>query len=155
MMDAITTCVCNRHPRDIRLFASVIRKGAIAGEDPAEVAFEQLCSRFDHFLARRYRENPDFAHRGLLLFDKSATERRVQTMARDFKYEGHTWGRTRNYAEVPVFLDSKASRLIQLADLVSYGIFRHFERGDDLLWNLMKNCFDAEGGITHGLCIRR
>lgn len=155
MLDSLDVCVGQRHPRDVRLFASVIRKAAVPGQDPVELAFEQLCSRFDHFLARRNRDKPNDAQRGIILFDKSATERRIQTMARDFKYEGHTWGRTYNYAEVPVFLDSKASRLIQLADLVSYAIFRHFERGDDLLWEKIQHCFDAEGGVNHGLYIRR
>ncbi len=118
------------------------------------MAFEQLCSRFDHYLARLYR---DFAkpERGLIIFDKSSTEKRIQTLAREFKYEGHTWGRTRNYAEVPVFLDSKASRLLQLADLVAYAMFRHFERGDSLLFDVIRGCFDQEGGVEHGLYIRR
>lgn len=153
-IDILRTCVCNRHPRDLRLFGTVIRKAAVPGQDVAEIAFEQLCSRFDHYLARLYRQSKS-PERGLILFDKSATERRIQTLARDFKYEGYTWGRTRNYAEVPVFLDSKASRLLQLADLVSYAIFRYFERGDDLLYREIEHCFDAEGGVTHGLYVRR
>ncbi|MGN6231165.1 MAG: DUF3800 domain-containing protein [Trinickia sp.] len=36
----------------------------------------------------------------------------------------------RNLAEVPLFLDSKASRLIQMADIVAYWIFRYFQSGD-------------------------
>jgi hypothetical protein len=153
-IDILRTCVLHRHPRDVRLFATVIRKAAIPGQDVAELAFEQLCSRFDHYLARLYRSGHE-PERGLIIFDKSATERRIQTLAREFKYEGHTWGRTRNYAEVPVFLDSKASRLLQLADLVSYAIFRFYERGDDLLYREIKDCFDGEGGVTHGLYVRR
>ena len=154
MIDVLDTCVCSHHPRDIRLFATVIRKAAIPGEDAAELAFEQMCSRFDHYLARHYRLNHQ-RERGLIIFDKSSTERRIQTLARDFKYEGHTWGRTRNYAEVPVFLDSKASRMIQLADLIAYAIFRNFERGDDLLYKKIEKCFDSEGGVVHGLYVRR
>ncbi|WP_255349432.1 DUF3800 domain-containing protein [Thioalkalivibrio sp. ALE23] len=53
----------------------------------------------------------------------------MQSLARDFKHYGHAWGKTYNYAEVPVFLDSRASRLIQLADLVAHAIYRHHERG--------------------------
>lgn len=71
-----------------------------------------------------------------------------------FKYEGHTWGKTSNYAEVPVFLDSKASRLIQLADLVAYAIFRKYEACDDSFFNEIRHCFDSEGGVNHGLYIR-
>jgi hypothetical protein len=154
MCDALTTCVCARHPQELRLFGAVIRKAAVAGEDVAELAFEQICSRFDHFLARLYRAK-HHPERGLIIFDKSSTERRIQSLARDFKYEGHTWGRTRNYAEVPVFLDSKASRSLQLADLVAYALFRYFERGDELLYRKIEKCFDSEGGVTHGLYIRR
>ena len=153
-IDILRTCILNRHPRDVRLFGAVVRKDAIPGQDAAELAFEQLCSRFDHYLARLYRLN-DSPERGLIIFDKSSTEQRIQTLARDFKYEGHTWGRTRNYAEVPVFLDSKASRLLQLADLVAYALFRYFERGDSLLYREIQDCFDAEGGVTHGLYVRR
>jgi hypothetical protein len=87
----------------------------------------------------------------LILFDKSSTERRIQTLAKEFKISGHSFGKTRNYAEVPVFIDSEASRLIQLADLVSYAIFRHFEFNDSRFYDLISSCFDSDGGVVHGL----
>jgi len=90
-----------------------------------------------------------------MLFDKSSTERRIQTLAREFKYGGHKWGATRNYAEVPVFLDSKASRLVQLADLVAYAIFRYHEYDDATFYDVIKDCFDSEGGVQHGLYVRK
>jgi hypothetical protein len=137
-------------PRDLRLFAAVLNKHNFSGVDIIEDAFTQVCSRFDHYLARLYRktQNPE---RGLILFDKSSTEARIQTLARDFKYSGHQYGKTRNYAEVPVFLDSKASRMIQLADLVAYAIFRHVEFQDSQFYEIIEGCFDAEGGVVHGL----
>jgi len=57
-------------------------------------------------------------------------------------------------AEVPVFVDSRASRLVQLADLVAYATFRHFERGDSQFFDVFKHRFDEVGGIVHGLCHR-
>ena len=102
------------------------------------------------FLGRLHRQNKD-SQRGLILFDKSATEQRIQTLAREFKYSGHSFGVTRNYAEVPVFVDSRASRLIQLADLVAYAIFRKFEHSDARFFEVIEHCFDSEGGVTHGL----
>jgi hypothetical protein len=54
-IDILRQCVLNRHPRDVRLFGAVVRKDAVAGQDAAEIAFEQICSRFDHYLARLYR----------------------------------------------------------------------------------------------------
>lgn len=142
--------VRKHHPRDVRIFAAVLNKQNFSGQDIIEEAFTQVCSRFDHYLMRIYRntQNPE---RGLILFDKSSTEARIQTLARDFKYSGHQYGKTRNYAEVPVFLDSKASRLIQLADLVAYAIFRNIEFQDPQFFQIIEGCFDAEGGVVHGL----
>ena len=153
VMDALSIGVAKKFPRDVRLFGAVLDKSKFSGQDIAQVAFEQVSSRFDQFLGRLYREKND-PQRGLILFDKSATERRIQTLAQEFKYNGHTFGVTHNYAEVPVFLDSRASRLIQLADLVAYAVFRHFEHGDSTFYKLIENCFDSEGGVRHGLYCR-
>lgn len=150
MKDALQTAVANNARQGVRLFGAVVRKAALPGSDPVEHTFEQLVSRFDLFLKRLYAKHGD-AQRGLMLFDKSSTEQRLQTLARDFKFSGHSWGQTKNYAEVPVFLDSKASRLIQLADLVAYALFRNFEANDSSLFDVIKNCFDSEGGVQHGL----
>ena len=111
--------------RGNRIFAVVVEKGAVDG-DPVEYAFEQLASRFDQYLQRLHL-NGD-TQRGLILFDKAAVERRLQTLATDFRTVGHRWGVLRNLVEVPVFVDSKASRLIQLADLIAYAIFRKYNR---------------------------
>ena len=100
---------------------SVIKKSSLPGKNPVVVAFEQMASRFDTYLNRQNTHKKGaIQERGMILFDKASTEQTIQTLARDFKYTGHAWGKTRCYAEVPVFLDSKASRLIQLADLVAY-----------------------------------
>jgi len=151
--DALQVGVAERSPRSVRLFGAVIKKSAVAGQDPVELAFEQLTSRFDRYLKRLFNKHND-AQRGLILLDKSSTENRIQTLAREFKYEGHSWGRTKNYAEVPVFLDSKASRLIQLADLVAFALFRFHEHNDNSFYDVIKHCFDSEGGVEHGLYVR-
>lgn len=145
---------CDQHHRNgnIRFFGAVIKKSSLPGIDPVEHAFEQLSSRFDLFLQRLYRKYDD-PQRGLIIFDKSSTERRIQNMAREFKYAGHAWGKTKNYAEVPVFLDSRASRLIQLADLVAFALFRFHEHSDNTFYDVIKHCFDNEGGVEHGLYV--
>lgn len=82
--DALKMGVADYHAKGVRLFAVVIKKGSLSGEDPVEFAFEQLASRFDKFLQRLYAKHAD-PQRGIILFDKSSTERRIQTLAREFK----------------------------------------------------------------------
>lgn len=140
--------------KGVNLFGIAVKRGApLGGQDPVEYAFEQLASRFDQYLRRLYLKHGD-PQRGLILFDRSTTERRIQTLARDFKHEGHTWGKTKNYAEVPVFMDSKASRLIQLADLVAHSLYRFQAYNDNTFFKVIDRCFDSEGGAEHGLHVR-
>lgn len=149
--DILTVTIANKGWDSVRLFGAVVKTASVISDDPVEHAFAQIAMRFDQFLRRCHlNEN---TQRGLMLFDKSSTERRIQTLARDFKYVGHQWGLTKNYAEVPVFLDSKASRLTQLADLVAFSLFRYHEYGDDQLYNIIKNRFDHNNGVQHGLYI--
>lgn len=151
--DALKVGIDDRQRKNVRLFGAVIKKASLVGIDPVEHAFEQMISRFDLFLKRLHHKNGD-SQRGIILFDKSSTERRIQTLAREFKYAGHSWGQTKNYAEVPVFLDSKASRLIQLADLVAFALYRFYEHQDNSFYDVIKHCFDTEGVAEHGLYVR-
>lgn len=132
-----------------RIFTVVLEKGSVHAGDPVEFAFEHLCNRFDRFLGRLHRQGN--TQRGLMVMDESAYEHRFQGLARDFSSLGHRWGVLRNLAEVPLFADSKATRLLQLADLVAYSIFRHYEKGDSQFFDLLKHRFDSEGDQCHGL----
>ena len=147
--DALQSFV-QSHPSN-RVFASVIKKSVASPRDSVEVAFEQLASRFDKYLMRLHR-NGD-TQRGIIIFDKSTYETTIQSLAIDFRTVGYTWGVIRNFSEVPLFLDSKASRLIQLADLIAYAIFRYYEKDDNRFYSIIEPKFDSEGGILHGLHI--
>jgi hypothetical protein len=149
MLDALAIAKA-RYPRDLRLFGAVVKKSSLPAEDPVEHAFENVSVRFDLFLKRLHLKHSN-TQRGIIVFDKCSTEQRIQNLAREFKHVGRQWGKTKNYAEVPVFLDSRASRLIQLADLVSFAMFRHHEHSDSQYYDVIKDCFDNEGGVIHGL----
>jgi len=136
--------------RDARLFGAVIKKDQCTKRDVVEFAFEELCRRFDIYLAGMHHRND--TQRGIIIFDKSSTEQRIQRLARNFKYSGHAAGKTRNYAEVPLFLDSTSSRLIQLADLVAYAMYQHYERGMSDYFNVIKHRFHRANTQNQGLC---
>jgi len=135
----------------IRLFASVISKKATSNIDIAGDLFTQVASRFDMFLGRIYKTQRT-PQRGIVIFDKSTEEITIQRLSHVFINTGHQWGkRLNNFAEVPLFLDSKMSRLIQVADLIAYSLFRHFEYNDSTYFSVIQNCFDTDGASIYGL----
>ena len=141
--------------KSIHLFAIAVDKQYRAPHDPVEYAFEEICNRFNLQLKRIYNRslmNNDGAQRGLVVMDKSDMyENALQTLARKFRSKGTRWGDLRNMAEVPLFVDSHASRLIQLADLVAWSVWRRYQYQDTRYFDRISSRFDAEGGVMHGL----
>lgn len=131
------------------LFGAAVHKAAISPKDPMEYAFEQICNRFDRFLGRLHQASN--TQRGLIILDKTSYETSLQGLARNFSSIGHRWGQLYNLADVPLFVDSRATRLIQFADLIAYSIRKYYESGDSALFDLISHRFDAVGGVIHGL----
>jgi len=117
--------------------------------EPLVRAFEELCNRFDLFLKRLHAQGN--TQRGLLIFDETRYERTLQTLLATYRDTGTRFGRVYNFADVPFFADSKSTRLLQLADLVAYAVFRRYERANTWLLDQIIGNFDNEGGIIHGL----
>lgn len=134
-------------------FGVVVHKAAVSPRDPVEFAFEQLCSRFDYFLRRQTRDG--MAQRGLIILDRSTRETRLQELATTFRRDGHGWGRLQCVVDVPFFVDSRATRAIQYADLVTYALWRRFEQDDPEFFDAIRHRFDTHGGVVHGLLHER
>lgn len=132
-----------------RAFACAVHKASYPGRDPVELAFEDLCSRFNLYLSR-LRASGD-RQQGLLILDKSTYETTLQRLARDFQTIGTQWGVIRNLADTPFFVDSHASRLVQLADHVAYSIFRRYNARDTQYFDIFASKFDSADGVVHGL----
>lgn len=132
-----------------RVFGAAIHKAAYSPGDPMEYAFEQIINRFDRMLGRLHKTGD--TQRGLIILDKSSYETSLQGLAIHFRTDGHRWGKTHNIAEVPLFVDSQATRMIQFADLIAYALRRYYEKGDATWIDILKPRIDAEGGIIHGL----
>jgi hypothetical protein len=134
---------------ETRLFGAAVHKAAISPNDPMEYAFEQLCNRFDLFLGRLHKRND--TQRGLLVLDETSYETSLQRLAIDFRSSGHRWGQLYNMAEVPLFVNSKATRMIQFADLIAYAMRQYYVRGNSQFFDIISERFDMEGGVSHGL----
>lgn len=140
--------------RSVTAFAVAVDKRAISPQDPVEYAFEEICNRFNLFLSRLWNRQ-DEKHRGLVVMDESHYEETLQGLARRFREEGTRWGALRNLAEVPLFVDSAASRLIQIADLLGWAVWRRYEYHDTRYFDQVVRRFDTQGGVMHGLVHRK
>lgn len=141
--------------RSIDLFAVAIHKETCKsqlGKDPVEYAYEEICGRFDRNLTTINREHEE-NHRGLIIMDKTSYEESLQNLAQRFRKIGARWGNFRNLSEVPMFVDSRMSRIIQLADLVAWATWRRYEKKDTGYLDLILSRFvqEEEGGKIHGL----
>ncbi|MDR0649430.1 MAG: DUF3800 domain-containing protein [Synergistaceae bacterium] len=136
----------------IKILACAVEKNQFPGADPVELAFEDLCSRFHQFLQRKHVSNNEKAN-GLIILDESSYKTTLQRLAKNFRTLGTKWGHVlTNIQEVPMFVDSKASRGIQLADHIAYSIFRRYEHADLTYYNIIEGYFDSVDGRLHGLC---
>jgi hypothetical protein len=130
-------------------FSCAIDKESYPGVDPIALAFEDLCSRFDMYLDRMAMHGN--RQRGLIILDKGAHEKTLQRLARQFRQLGTQWGVQRHIADTPMFIDSRASRIVQLADHVAYATFRRYESGDSSYFDIIAARFFEADGVVHGL----
>ncbi len=137
----------------LKVLACAVEKSSFPSNDPVELAFEDLCSRFHQFLKRKHAADNSDGANGLIILDESAHETSLQSLAKRFRTLGNKWGITTNtIQEVPLFVDSKASRGIQLADHIAYSVFRRYEHDDLAYYNVIQGVFDSDSEKIHGLC---
>lgn len=115
-------------------------------------AYEVLLNKFDVML-KTLRVERRLPNRGLVVHDRRVVaEADIQAWTAAWRVTAGNVGQLRNLADVPLFADSRATRLLQVADLVSYALFRRYDpdvhdlRYFEQIWP----CFHAEGGIVHG-----
>jgi hypothetical protein len=114
--------------------------------------FEGLCTQFEYFLRRFYEpDNPDQQQRGLMIFDRASYEKELQLLMDEFRSYGTRVAQVFNIAEVPLFTDSDATRMLQVADFVSFAIFRRYESRDSSYFDRVAHRFDQHDGVVHGL----
>ena len=148
---AVLNYIAANYPNQFILFGAVIKNQT---GNAAEDLFTQITSRFDKFLKRKYSKHKEQA-RGIAIFDKTRLEHQYQLWSHVYQKIGNQWGETlANFAEVPLFLDSRMSRSIQVADIIAYAIFRKYEYNDDMYFSVIKDCFDKEGKSEYGLYVK-
>lgn len=131
------------------LFAVVRAPQAVPAADPLERTFEELLLRFQEMLKRLGRQGDD--QMGLGVADESKYEGVLQPLVQKWRTRGTRFAPLSRLAEVPLFVDSRATRLVQAADFVVHGVYRYYRAGDARLFTPMLGAFDTDGGVLHGL----
>jgi uncharacterized protein DUF3800 len=142
----------NSTPQDARfpiaLFGAVVDSSY---GDREQRAYEEVLHRFDEMLTRQ--ANATGTHqRGIVIHDRRVLERDVQGWVDNWRRVAGRIGRLTHLVDVPMFSDSRASRLIQAADFVAWGLYRQYSESADERWiRHLWSRFDACDGIMHGL----
>lgn len=130
------------------LFAVAMHRTSFPTVDPIERTYEEFFARANGFLGRLSSQGD--RHRSVAILDKSRLETRLQSLMTAWQRTGSTTGASvgplRSFAEVPMFVDSAATRLVQLADFVAHWVFRAYQRSDPSVLNQLLPAFDADGG---------
>ncbi|HEX3658119.1 MAG TPA: DUF3800 domain-containing protein [Pirellulales bacterium] len=118
------------------------------GDDLYAEMFEDLSSRFDLFLRRRYAENSP--NKGIIIADphKPSLSEALRTNQRIYQRKGHRWDLLYNLVETVFFLASNDSPGIQLADLASHGVWRLVTANDDHIARQIAPIFDRESSAS-------
>jgi hypothetical protein len=136
------------------IFACAVHKASFPAEDPVIKAYEEITGRFDLYLQRLSAEGD--IQRGLVVIDKSSYETGLQKLASQIRRSGNKWGSfTKQICEVPLFIDSRASRITQLADHIAYAVFRRYQSADINYFNRIEGRFDRKDNVICGLVHRQ
>ena len=152
MNDVYSVVSEESYPGLVAFAAAIHRASLPEGEQPLPRAFEEICRRFDLFLSRRRTEEDDI-QRGLVILDacRASEMGTFRALWTEYSVGGTRWGRFRNLTDIPLFADSRATRMLQLADFCSYAVYRRYESGDTSYLDKIIDRFDQKGGIIHGL----
>ena len=139
--------------RPLVLFGAVVDR---RWSDYSQIAYEEVLTKFDTMLQRVGNQLGE-RQTGFIIHDRNSIETRLQRAVEDWRQIAGRLGTLRHLADVPVFADSRASRLIQAADFVCWALWRYYglpepdDQWVERLWDL----FDADdAGVMHGLTHR-
>jgi hypothetical protein len=138
---------------DARLFAECIDKTHFdpvrTGRSVDEQALEQVVSRFQHYLSNTSSKDNNV---GLLVHDNNESMSKKHTdLIRQFHSNGTLWTSIDNIIETPLFVDSRLTRMVQIADLCAYALRRFVENQETHFFKKVFKRSDKIRGKTVGI----
>lgn len=135
--------------RRVTTFAVAVKKADFTGS-ALDLAHQEIFKRFDAFVTRLHVQGE--SHRSLVIADNNeAYESLLQGVFLSWKSGGTRLGRMHSFADVPLYVDSRASRLVQVADFVAWATWHYYENSHTKWMQILNPAFDCEAGVQHGL----
>lgn len=151
LLDAVYGLLA-RETKGIALFGIALDKRDYPTIQPIQRTSEEMAGHFDAYLTGlEFDSGNSEKQRGLMIFDQSRHEKTVQALMTQYRTTGASFGKIRHLAEVPLFTDSKITRMLQLADFVAYSIYKRYESGQARFYDMLLPRFHQSGGKLHGL----
>lgn len=131
ILDDIFNVIALPSAKGIGLFASVVNKANLKpNENPYRIALEDVYNRFDWFLKETKKTFGE--QRGIVVVESTKLQGTVGPMLDGWRKKGTSWASNIvRIVETPFFLDKGNTRLLELADFYSWGLFRKYELLDD------------------------
>jgi len=139
-----------------RLFAECIDKiyfdPTMTTQLVDEQAFEQVVSRFEHYLQIMASIRDKEESIGIIIHDNNDTVcKRLTELMNRFHKKGTLWTKIKRIIETPLFVDSSLTSMVQVADLCGYSIRRYLENNETFLFNNIFKRADRKDGKVVGV----
>lgn len=142
-------------PKGLSLFGIALEKNAYSSPNQLESAFQELCGHVDAFISASNLSSSNEGrdkNRILMILDSSKYHGHLDKLLLAYRLRGGTkFGRVRCFADAPTFANSSTTRLLQAADLVSWAVYRRYERSDTFFLDKILSRFQEKDGKIHGL----
>ena len=139
-------CIDPKYPW--ALFGAVVDR---TYKDREQRAYEEVLHKFDEMLTRQARIS-GIHQQGIVIHDRGVVEKDAQGWVDTWRHVAGRIGKLTHFTDVPLFADSRASRLIQAADFVAWGLNRYYADTKDESWiKPLWSHFDSLDGTMHGL----
>ena len=132
-------------------FATAVHISALQSEKEAlDMVIEDLTNRFNIFLNRL--RSKGLPSKGLPIIDQAHQERYRELIAL-YQKRGSRYGYLGHFIDIPYFATARDTRMLQLADVCAYSVFRYYEKNDHKFFDTLFPSFDkvAPDGGPDGL----
>lgn len=129
------------------VFAVAVEKRPTT-RDSMLIAYERVSQLFNNHLER----DSNVPDRGIVILDDTSYETGLQDLAVEIRRTGNRKGsQNRSIVEIPMFVDSKVSRIVQLADHIAYAVFRRYNFMDYRYFSEIEGRFIFKENLCYSL----